>query len=180
MRQLSPTTTGILCILFGIGIFSVQDLILKLLSGDYPLHQAMVLRSLTALPCLLILVWWKDGSLRGIFCPGWWKLLGRGTLNFFSYASYYLGLASLPWTERSWARGIFEKIPRLLTQKLLGTVEKIIDDNQALLALFQQMLPKVSVSAAPARTSPLPWFRNVYDGRLVDAELAELGLLPSA
>lgn len=99
MRQLNPTTTGILCILFGIGIFSVQDLILKLLSGDYPLHQAMVLRSITALPCLLALVWWQDGTLRSIFCPGWWKLMGRGTLNFFSYATYYLGLASLPMGE---------------------------------------------------------------------------------
>lgn len=99
MRQLSPTTTGILCILFGISIFSVQDLILKLLSGDYPLHQAMVLRSVTALPCLLGLVWWQDGSVLSIFRPGWWRLMGRGTLNFFSYAAYYLGLSAMPMGE---------------------------------------------------------------------------------
>jgi hypothetical protein len=91
--------------------------------------------------------------------------------------SLFLGLASLPWTERSWARGIFEKIPRLLTQKLLGTVEHIIDDNQALFALFQQMLPATAPVAASPACAPLPWFREVYDGRLGDSELAELGLL---
>ena len=41
---------GILCLCAGIAIFSVQDLILKLLSGEYPLHQAMVLRSISAVP----------------------------------------------------------------------------------------------------------------------------------
>ena len=59
-----PTTTGILCLISGIAIFSVQDLILKLLSGDYPLHQAMVIRP--AMPFLLWIVHAFDGSLATI------------------------------------------------------------------------------------------------------------------
>lgn len=99
--------------------------------------------------------------------------------RLFCAWSLFLGLASLPWTERSWAMGLFQKIPRVLTQKLLGTVEKIIDDNQELLKLFQQMLPKVAVPAAPKRAvGTIPWFRAVYDGRLSEADLAELGILP--
>lgn len=83
----------------GIAIFSVQDLILKKLSGDYPLHQAMVLRSLTALPFHLLIVWWFDGRLSTIITPGWWKMLLRGLLNFVAYTAYYLGLATLPMAE---------------------------------------------------------------------------------
>ncbi|MCB6176963.1 DMT family transporter [Rhodobacter sp. Har01] len=93
----APTTSrGILALVAGIAIFSVQDLILKTLSGDYPLHQAMVLRSLTALPFHVLIVWWFDGRLGTITTPGWWKMLLRGALNFAAYTAYYLGLATLP------------------------------------------------------------------------------------
>ena len=70
--HLTPTQRGILALVLGIGIFSIQDVILKLLSGDYPLHQAMVIRSLTALPFHLAIVWWFDGRLSTITSPGWW------------------------------------------------------------------------------------------------------------
>ena len=95
----SQTTTGILCLVAGIAIFSVQDLILKKLSGDYPLHQAMVLRSLTALPFHVAIVWWFDGRLSTIATPGWWKMMLRGALNFCAYTAYYLGLATLPMAD---------------------------------------------------------------------------------
>ena len=95
----SDTTRGILALLAGTAIFSVQDVILKKLSGDYPLHQAMVLRSLTALPFHLLIVWWFDGRLGTIATPGWWKMLARGLLNFAAYTAYYLGLAVLPMAD---------------------------------------------------------------------------------
>lgn len=88
--------TGILCLSAGIAVFSVQDLILKLLSGSYPLHQAMVLRSLTAIPFMLAIVWLFDGSLKPLLSRGWPAMLGRGLLNFTAYTAYYLALAALP------------------------------------------------------------------------------------
>lgn len=94
--QMTATSRGILALTLGIAIFSIQDVILKLLSGDYPLHQAMVIRSLTALPFHLAIVWWFDGRLSTITTPGWWKMLARGLLNFVAYTAYYLGLAYLP------------------------------------------------------------------------------------
>lgn len=94
--KLSSTTTGILCLVAGIAVFSVQDLILKLISGDYPLHQAMMLRSLAAVPCLLIIVRWFDGGFGGLLSPTWPAMLGRGLLNFSAYTAYYLALAALP------------------------------------------------------------------------------------
>jgi drug/metabolite transporter (DMT)-like permease len=87
---------GILCLVVGIAVFSVQDLILKLLSGAYPLHQAMVLRSITAIPVLLAITRWSDGTLATLATPGWPAMLGRGALNFLAYSAYYLGLAALP------------------------------------------------------------------------------------
>jgi len=88
--------SGILCLVTGIAVFSVQDLILKLISGGYPLHQAMVLRSLTAIPFMLALVWMFDGTLRTLLSRGWPAMLGRGLLNFSAYTAYYLALAALP------------------------------------------------------------------------------------
>ena len=87
---------AILCLVAGIAIFSVQDLILKLLSGDYPLYQAMILRSLVAMPCMALLAVWFDGTWRSLITPNWLALLGRGMLNFLAYTAYYLALAALP------------------------------------------------------------------------------------
>ena len=89
------SSRGIACLVAGIALFSIQDLILKQLSGVYPLHQAMVLRCVTAMPLLLALVA-IDGGLRALRTPGWPILLGRGLILFTAYASYYLGLAALP------------------------------------------------------------------------------------
>lgn len=86
---------GIACLVAGIAVFSMQDLILKLLSGGYPLHEAMVLRSLTALPFLLILVH-RDGGLGGLLSPRWPWLCLRGAIMFSAYTCYYLALAALP------------------------------------------------------------------------------------
>ena len=97
--RMSATSQGILALVAGIAVFSVQDLILKQLSGDYPLHQAMVLRSLVALPFHLAIVWWFDGRLSTILTPGWPKMLARGLLGFLAYTAYYLGLATLPMAE---------------------------------------------------------------------------------
>lgn len=86
---------GIAFLVAGVAVFSVQDLILKLISDSYPLHQAMVLRSLTALPFLLVLVA-REGGLGSLVAPGWRRMVGRGFIMFLAYASYYLALAALP------------------------------------------------------------------------------------
>lgn len=88
-------TRGIALLVLGIAIFSVQDLILKLLSGNYPLHEAMLVRSLAAIPFLLALAWF-DGGLGTLASRGWARMMLRGTMNFAAYTSYYLALASLP------------------------------------------------------------------------------------
>lgn len=97
--QLSATHRGILALVIGIAVFSLQDVILKRLSGDYPLYQAMIIRSLTAVPLLLIIVRWLDGRLTTITTANWGWMLARGFLNFVAYTAYYLGLAAMPMAD---------------------------------------------------------------------------------
>jgi drug/metabolite transporter (DMT)-like permease len=97
--EMSATRRGILALTLGIAVFSVQDVILKLLSGDYPLYQAMIVRSLTGVPLLLIIVRWLDGSLATIASGNWAWMLARGLLGFVAYTAYYLGLAALPMAD---------------------------------------------------------------------------------
>lgn len=94
--KLQHNSLAILCLVCGIAIFSVQDLILKQISDRYPLHQAMVLRSLTAIPFMLLITRWFDGTYATLINRNWPAMLGRGVLNFAAYTAYYLALAALP------------------------------------------------------------------------------------
>lgn len=93
--SLDRNARGILFLLCGIAVFSVQDLIIKLLSGEYPLHQAMVIRSLAAIPFLLLFAAF-DGGISTLASSGWRGMLVRGGLNFLAYTCYYLAIAALP------------------------------------------------------------------------------------
>jgi drug/metabolite transporter (DMT)-like permease len=97
--QLSATPRGILALILGIAVFSVQDVILKLLSGTYPLYQAMVIRSLTAVPLLYGIVLWLDGGPGSLVTRNAGLMLARGLLGFVAYTAYYLGLAALPMAD---------------------------------------------------------------------------------
>lgn len=101
--------------------------------------------------------------------------------RLFCAWSLFLGLASLPWIERSKLLGLFLKIPRIMTERLLKTVEKVIDDNQALLRLFREMLPVMPKMKEP--TGPLGevlWMNELYNGSLRPEDFRELGLCPVA
>ena len=85
---------GMLSVAAGVSIFTVQDVIVKEFSGLYPVHQIVVVRSLVALPLLLVAtVAMQGGSLR-IHRIGLHVL--RGIFLYISYVSYYLAMAQLP------------------------------------------------------------------------------------
>jgi len=94
---------GILALLSGTSVFTLQDVIIKLMSGSYPLSEVLVLRCLVAfLPLCIFLVWDRgfvtlrrhrlNGRRLGF-------LLGRGVLLLVAYTSYYLALAAAPMAE---------------------------------------------------------------------------------
>jgi drug/metabolite transporter (DMT)-like permease len=89
---------GILSLAAGVSIFSIQDAVIKHLSGQYPVHQIVFLRSLTSLVLLLAFVALSDGT-RGLR-SGRLALHGlRGLALFAAYMAYYLGLASMSIAE---------------------------------------------------------------------------------
>jgi drug/metabolite transporter (DMT)-like permease len=88
----SPQRAAALALCCGIFVFSIQDTIVKGLSGDYPVHEAVVIRSLTALPILL----WLVRREREAVVTGRRQLLVRGAILLVAYTCYYLALASMP------------------------------------------------------------------------------------
>jgi drug/metabolite transporter (DMT)-like permease len=86
---------GIGCLTAGIGVFSFQDVIIKLLSGAYPLHQLMTIRSVIAMPLLLIFVALETG-LGGLASKRAGAVILRSLIMLLAYTAYYLGLPSLP------------------------------------------------------------------------------------
>jgi drug/metabolite transporter (DMT)-like permease len=79
----------------GVMIFSGQDWIIKLLSGDYPVHQAIAIRGVVAVPILLAVIA-ATASLRDLLSPraGW--LTVRGLVLMVAYTAYYLAFPSMP------------------------------------------------------------------------------------
>lgn len=155
--QLSATQRGILALVVGIAVFSLQDVILKRLSGEYPLYQAMIIRSLTAVPLLLIIVRVLDGRLSTITTPNWGWMFARGFLNFIAYTAYYLGLAAMPMADTV---ALFFTAPLFITlAAALVFKERIGATNiLALLAGFAGMLMIFNPSASvfdPATLLPV-------------------------
>ncbi|WP_353937403.1 DMT family transporter [Mesorhizobium liriopis] len=91
----NDATLGIVSLVAGIAVFSAQDVIIKLLSDTYPVHQAMTIRSLVALPLLLALVA-VTGGVSTLVSKSAPLLAARGAIMFVSYTSYYLAFAALP------------------------------------------------------------------------------------
>jgi drug/metabolite transporter (DMT)-like permease len=79
----------------GVFVFSLQDVILKALSGAYPVTQAMTFRSIVALPILLALVGATTG-LSALRSNRTGLLVIRAVISFGAYTAYYLALAAIP------------------------------------------------------------------------------------
>jgi drug/metabolite transporter (DMT)-like permease len=94
---LNRQTRGMLSVAAGVSIFSVQDAIVKGLSGIYPVHEIVVVRSFIALPVLLLVTLAEERGRLRIHRPGLHVL--RGLLLYVSYTTYYLALAHLPIAE---------------------------------------------------------------------------------
>lgn len=91
---MSPQILGMLSVAAGVSVFTIQDAIVKGISGIYPVHQIVVIRSLVALPLLVAVTFAQHGGSLRIHRAG--LHLVRGIFLYVSYTSYYLALAQLP------------------------------------------------------------------------------------
>ena len=86
---------GVICVAAAALIYTLQDVIIKLLSGRYPLPEALAIRCLVGFLPLLVLVHF-DGGLGRLRIRWTRGLLLRGFLMLLSYTCYYLSIAALP------------------------------------------------------------------------------------
>lgn len=113
----------------------------------------------------------------------------RRGFRLFCAWSLFLGLASLPWSEKYYDQGKVGKIPRWRAQLLLRKVEKSISQPVQLKQLFREhleplvdLLHGLSVHC-PTSSSSNPsgaWIQRAYVGRLGQPEWVDLGMLSKA
>ena len=89
---------GIASILIGVLGFSGHDVIMKWISGSYPLHEVILVRSLVGILVTLVILRF-DGGLAALKSSRPGLHLMRGLLVVASNTSFYLGLAALPLSE---------------------------------------------------------------------------------
>ena len=103
---------GVILLLIAFFIFSVQDVIVKLMSSDYAALEIVTIRSLFALPIVIIILKRSGQSYADLKTD----LLGiqffRGFAMFAAYLFFFLALAALPY---SLMIGIFFSGPLFIT-----------------------------------------------------------------
>jgi drug/metabolite transporter (DMT)-like permease len=97
-RPQTRNIAGMVTLALGIFVFSTQDAIIKSISGDYAVTQAIVIRSLVSLPILALLVHTESG-LRSLVSANFWGLSARGLFLLVSYTTYYMAFPALPLAE---------------------------------------------------------------------------------
>ncbi len=88
-------TLGIFFLCLGIFVFSLQDAVIKAVSGNYALTQVVSTRCLVSVPILLLLVHFEAG-LGSLFSREFKSLVGRAALLLVAYTTYYMAFPALP------------------------------------------------------------------------------------
>lgn len=105
------TAAAIACVLAGVGAISINDVLIKQLSGGYPLHQMVFIRSAVGIVFSLMLVQIEGGfAILRTRTPGLHLL--RGGLVVISNLTYFAALAVIPLAE---ATALFFVAPLMIT-----------------------------------------------------------------
>ena len=87
--------SGVLVLNFGLFLFVIHDAISKALLERYPVFELMFVRSLFALPLLLLILRLEQGHLR-LRTNRFWALVLRGVLSIGAFGCFLLGLKLMP------------------------------------------------------------------------------------
>ena len=90
---------GILCVVGAMTIFMTMDMLIKLLSADYPLHEIMFIRSVVATVIILVIFSPFEGGVGAMRTNKWGIHLLRALGIFISNIAFYLSIASMPLAE---------------------------------------------------------------------------------
>ncbi len=98
MKTTNKNLLGVSSLVLGILIFSLQDIAVKRMGGNYPILEIVIFRGLVAMP--ITLLFFRFEGHRGLPTTKQHKLeYVRGLFLFLSYTTYFMGLAALPLAE---------------------------------------------------------------------------------
>ena len=103
---------GILCIVAAMTLFTMQDMAIKWLSGDYPLHEIILIRSAVAAIVILAILLPLEGGYNIVYTNKLAVHLLRGFGIVVANLAFYMGLAAMSLAE---ATSIFFVSPLLIT-----------------------------------------------------------------
>lgn len=103
---------GILSAVGASSIFSLNDVSFKFLSGEYALHQMVLIRSLIGMAVMLAVIVPLNGGWSVLRTRKWGMHVTRGLFVVFSNLCYFLALAAMPMAD---AVAIFFISPLLIT-----------------------------------------------------------------
>jgi drug/metabolite transporter (DMT)-like permease len=109
--QRKQNLRAVILMLAAVGLFSIMDAGLKILSPHYPAMQVAALRGLSSLPLIVVYVAWR-GQLPSMLRVRWSLHVLRGVLAVTMLASFTFALRTLPLAE---AYSIFFVAPLLIT-----------------------------------------------------------------
>ena len=107
-----PNIAGILCIVTAMTLFMTQDMAIKWLSGDYPLHEIILIRSAVAAIIILVILLPLEGGFTIVRTNKLTVHLLRGFGIVVANLAFYMGLAAMSLAE---ATSIFFVSPLLIT-----------------------------------------------------------------
>jgi drug/metabolite transporter (DMT)-like permease len=98
LNHMTGTAGGAAILVFGLFLFSIQDVIIKYFSGDYSVLQIVFVRGCIAM--LLLLTLFRVMPQRiPLISKRPLLMLCRGLLGFSSYTCYYMAVAAMPLAE---------------------------------------------------------------------------------
>ena len=102
---------GIFYLCLGVLVFSLQDAIVKQVSGAYPLTEVVFIRSCVSVPILLWLVHREEGW-QAIFSSPFAPLAVRALIMLGAYTAYYMAFPALPLAD---AVALYFTVPLVVT-----------------------------------------------------------------
>ena len=109
--MLSPKMMGIVSMVGGIVLVSLQDAMVKLFADSYALHEVMLVRAAVALSLTLVMLQ-ISGGLKQLYSSSFSLLVLRGLMLVVANTCFFLALVKMPVAE---VVAIFFIAPVLIT-----------------------------------------------------------------
>jgi drug/metabolite transporter (DMT)-like permease len=102
---------GIAALCAGSLVFSLQDSVIKAISGHHAVTLAIMLRAIVSFPILVAMVA-MSGGIRQLDTPHWPVLVLRGAILLCAYTTYFMAFPALPLAE---AIALYFMVPLIIT-----------------------------------------------------------------